>query len=128
VSPKKIDDLAIVGLLTFDGLLLGAFGLAFTPLFVGPVPAPLGAVLSIIILPWLVRRAGEIDPRPAAAGAPLVAWFLTVIVLGFAGPGGDLLLPTLPATFWTSFVLVFGGLGAGLLALRRVLVQGGGTR
>ena len=36
-STGKGDDLAIVGLLTFDGLLLGAFGLAFTPLFIGPV-------------------------------------------------------------------------------------------
>jgi hypothetical protein len=128
VNHEKGDTLAAVGLLTFDGLLLGAFGLAFTPLFIGPVPAPLGALLSILILPWLVLRAGEIDPRAGAAGAPLVAWFLAVIVLGFAGPGGDVLLPTQPDTIWTSFVLVFGGLGAGLPAVRRVLAQPGGTR
>lgn len=137
MNAEKADSLAIIALLTFDGLLLGAFGLVFTPLFVGPVPAPLGAVLSILILPWLVLRAGEIDPRPGLAAAPLVAWFLAVAVLGFAGPGGDTILPTLPATIWTSFVLVFGGLGAGLWALRRVLVgnhtdagrpQAGGTR
>ena len=122
---RKGDTLAIVGLLTFDGLLLGAFGLAFTPLFIGAVPVPIGALLSILILPWLVLRAGEIDPRPAVAAAPLIAWFLAVVVLGFAGPGGDVLLPTQPGTFWTSFLLVFGGLGAGLVALRRVLTSGG---
>ncbi|WP_296371400.1 hypothetical protein [Pseudonocardia sp.] len=120
----RSDNLAIVGLLTFDGLLLGAFGLAFTPLFIGPVPVPIGALLSILILPWLVLRAGEIDPRPGPAATPLIAWFLAVVVLGFAGPGGDVLLPTQPGTFWTSFVLVFGGLGAGLYALRRVLTTG----
>lgn len=124
MNQEKGDNLAVVGLLTFDGLLLGAFGLAFTPLFIGPVPVPLGALLAILILPWLVLRAGEIDPRPAVAAAPLVAWFLAVVVLGFAGPGGDVLLPTGPTTFWTSLVLVLGGLGAGLLALRRVLVGG----
>jgi hypothetical protein len=115
------DGWSVIALLTFDGLLLGAFGLAFTPLFVGEVPVPMGAVLSILILPWLVLRAGEIDPRPGVAGAPLVAWFLAVVVLGLTGPGGDVMLPTQPATIWTSLLLFFGGGGAGLWALRRVL-------
>ena len=121
MTDDEKDGLGIIALLTFDGLLLGAFGLAFTPLFVGPVPAPLGAVLSILILPWLVLRAGEIDPRPGLAGAPLIAWFLAVIVLGLMGPGGDVIMPTQPSTFWTSLLLFFGGLGAGLWAMRRVL-------
>jgi hypothetical protein len=43
---------------------------------------------------------------------------LAVGVLGVGGPGGDVLLP---AT-WQSALLVFGGLFAGLLALRRVLM------
>jgi hypothetical protein len=115
------DRLSIIGLLTLDGLLLGAFGLAFTPLFVGVVPVPMGAVLSILILPWLVLRAGEIDPRPGFAGAPLIAWFLAVIVLGLTGPGGDVIMPIQPSTIWTSLLLFFGGMGAGLWALRRVL-------
>jgi hypothetical protein len=72
------------------------------------------------VLPWLVLRAGELDPRPGVAGAPVLAWLLVVGVLGLGGPGGDVLLP---AT-WQSMVLVFGGLFAGLLALRKVLVGG----
>jgi hypothetical protein len=120
-TPEDEDRLGIIALLTFDGLLLGAFGLVFTPLFVGVVPVPMGAVLSILILPWLVLRAGEVDPRPPAAGAPLVAWFLAVVVLGLTGPGGDVMLPTQPSTIWTALLLFFGGMGAGLWALRRVL-------
>ena len=78
------------------------------------MPAPLGAVLSIAVLPWLVRRAGVIDRR--FAGAPIFAWFATVGVLGLAGPGGDVLL----TGTWQSLLLVVGGVGAGLFALRRV--------
>lgn len=110
----------LLALLTVDGLLLGVVGLVLTPMYAGPVPTPVGAVLSILVLPWLVRRAGELDPRPGAAGAPVLAWLLAVGVLGLGGPGGDVLLP---AT-WQSLLLVFGGLLAGLLALRGVLTGG----
>jgi hypothetical protein len=109
--------LAVLGLLVLDGALLGVFGLVFTPLYAGPLPVPMGALLSALILPWLVMRAGEEDPRPGAAGAPLVAWMLVVGVVGLGGPGGDVLLPVT----WQSLLLVGGGLGAGLWALRRVL-------
>jgi hypothetical protein len=111
----------LFGLLVVDGLLLGGIGLVLTPMYAGSVPAPLGAALSIVVLPWLVLHAGELDPRPGVAGAPLLAWLLAVGVLGVSGPGGDVILP---AT-WQSLLLVFGGLFAGLLALRRVL--NGGT-
>ena len=119
----------LLALLVVDGLLLGGIGLVLPPMYAGPVPAPVGAVLSILLLPWLVLRAGELDPRPGVAGAPLFAWLLAVGVLGFGGPGGDVLLP---AT-WQSALLMFGGLFAGLLALRKVLIGGpdqsvGGTR
>jgi hypothetical protein len=111
------DGVAALILLVVDGGLLGAFGLAFTPLYWGGVPVPAGALLSIILLPWLVRRAGEIDPGPSMAGAPLWAWLIVVMVLGLGGPGGDTLLPLT----WQSLLLVGGGLGAGLFALRGVL-------
>ncbi len=59
-----LPDGALLALLVLDGVLLGAAGLAFTPLYLGGVPAPLGALASIALLPWLVGRAAEIDPRP----------------------------------------------------------------
>jgi hypothetical protein len=108
----------LFALLVVDGLLLGAIGLVLTPMYAGAVPTPVGALMSIVIVPWLVLRAGELDSRPAVAGAPLLAWLLAVGVLGVGGPGGDVLLP---AT-WQSALLVFGGLFAGLLALRKVLM------
>lgn len=110
---------ALLVLLVVNGLLLGAFGLMFTPLYTNGIPVPMGAVLSILVLPWLVRQAGEIDARPAVAGSPLTAWVVAVAVLGLFGPGGDaMLVPN-----WQSLLLVFGGIGAGLWALRAVMEQ-----
>lgn len=115
--PPVVSDGALTGLLVLDGVLLGAFGLVFTPLYAGSVPVPLGALLSILILPWLVRRAGEVAEHSALVGAPLWGWLAVVVALGITGPGGDVLL----APTWQSLLLVVGGTGAGLLALRSAL-------
>jgi hypothetical protein len=108
------EGLIVLALLVVDGVLTGAVGLAFTPLYLAAVPAPLGVLLTVLVVPWLVLRAGEIDRR--FAGAPIFAWFVTIAVLGLFGPGGDALL----TTTWQSLLLVVGGVGAGLWALRRV--------
>jgi hypothetical protein len=115
-----VPDAALLVLLVVDGLLLGAFGLMFTPLYTNGIPVPMGIVLSVMVLPWLVRHAGEIDLRPAVAGAPLTAWVLAVGVLGLLGPGGDAML----AANWQSLVLLVGGIGSGLWALRTVIERG----
>lgn len=123
VAPqRRAAGLLGLALLTFDGALLGAFGVAFAQLHSGGVPIPMGVLFSVLILPWLVLRAGEIDRRPGAAGAPVIAWFLAVAVLAVAGPGGDMMVPL----NWQSGLLVLGGLGAGLIALRFVLSTEGG--
>jgi hypothetical protein len=112
-----VPDSALLVLLVADGLLLGAFGLMFTPLYTNGIPVPMGIVLSVLVLPWLVRQAGEIDPRPAVAGAPLIAWVVAVGVLGLFGPGGDMML----LADWQSLLLAVGGIGAGLWGLQKVL-------
>lgn len=120
IGPRPESHLVgVVGLvlLVLDGVLLGAFGVAFAQIYTGGVPVPMGAVLTVLILPWLVLRAGEIDDRPGVAGAPLIAWFAVVAVLAVAGPGGDVLVPV----NWQSGALVLGGIAAGLWALRRVV-------
>jgi hypothetical protein len=115
--PSRRLDAALLALLIVNGALLGAFGLMFTPMYVSGVPVPMGIVLSVLLLPWLVARAGEVDTRPAVAGSPLIAWVVVVVALGLFGPGGDIMLP--PTVL--SLLLVVGGIGAGLWALRRVI-------
>ncbi|MGQ0576465.1 MAG: hypothetical protein ACT4RN_19995 [Pseudonocardia sp.] len=105
-----------LAVLVIDGALLAVFGMVFNPLYAGTVPLPMGAVLTVLVMPWLVARAAEVDPRTAVAVLPLVAWGLAVVVAAFVGPGGDVLLP---AT-WQSLLLCAAGFGAGLHALRRV--------
>lgn len=112
-------DLLVLVVLAVDGALLAAFGVVFTPLYVGAVPVPMGAVLVVLILPWLVLESGAL--RPAVAGAPLVVWTLTTVVLGVVGPGGDVLL----APTWQTLLLLAAGIGAGVWALRQV-PEGGG--
>lgn len=114
--PPMLPGWLVVGLLVLNGVLLGVFGLMFTPLYAGGIPVPMGAVLSCLVLPWLIARTAEVNPRPAVAAGPLLAWGLTIIVLVLIGPGGDrMLLPD-----WPSMLLAVA-LFAGLWTLRGVV-------
>ena len=132
VPPAAAAEGGLLGLLLLDAILLAGLGLALTPYHVGAAPVPVGALLVVAVLPWLVRRAADVDPRPGVAGAPMWTWLLVTLALGLWGPGGDAMLPMAPDTAWTSLVLVGGGLLAGLLGLRLrrpgPAGQDGGTR
>jgi hypothetical protein len=110
----------LLPLLVVDSALLALVEVMFLQLFVGPVPVPLSAALAAVSLPWLVWWAGKIGGTPASATMPVVAWLVTVALLGFAGPGDDVLLPlTWPMVVQTVLLLV-GGLVPGVFTLARV--------
>lgn len=116
---------ALAALLVVISVLLVGFELMFQVLYIGPVPAPVGTVLAVFSLPWLVRlSAAEVSPTTAGAAAPVLVWFLLVLVLGLFGPGGDVLLP---AT-WQSLLLLFAGAIAGVVAFRREAERLAGVR
>ncbi|ODT98332.1 MAG: hypothetical protein ABS81_28105 [Pseudonocardia sp. SCN 72-86] len=104
-------------------VLLAAFELFLQPLYAGSVPAPVGTIVAIVTMPWLVRGAGAEFGSAAAAGLPIVAFVLTIGVLGTVAPGGDVMLP---AT-WQSGLLAVAGIGAGLFALRGIVMRQGRT-
>ncbi|MGI5127580.1 hypothetical protein ACQEVB_12280 [Pseudonocardia sp. CA-107938] len=113
---------ALSALLGLAGAVLGAFGLLFTPQYAGAIPVPLGIVVTLLSLPWLVRASGELDPRPLPAAVPLIGWVVAVLGLTLFGPGGDVMLPLT----WQSLLFLCVGLGSGLWALRSVLLEENG--
>ena len=110
--------LPLAALLTLVSVLLVAVELMFQMLYIGPVPVPIGTVLVVVSLPWLVRTSvTEISPTAAGAAAPVAVWFVSVLVLGLFGPGGDVLLPGT----WQSMLLLVAGAASGLVAFRRAV-------
>jgi hypothetical protein len=103
--------------LLVDALLLAAVELLYLPLRIGPVPVPITILLAAVTTPWLVRSAARLGGGGVVAAAPLVTWVLGVLVLGMAGPGGDVLLPV----HWRSVVLLGAGMFPGAVALGRSL-------
>ncbi|TCO58574.1 hypothetical protein [Actinocrispum wychmicini] len=95
--------------LRFDGYLL--------PMLWGGFPFPITAVVALLTVPMFVRRAGQLSPSLAIAGAPLAAWLLIVLVSAFSGPGGDIVL--IPD--WRALLLLGGGSLAGAVALGGVI-------
>lgn len=96
----------------FDGQLLPDLG---------AVPAPLSLLVAVVTTPWLVSRTARLARRmggPAGfAALPLVLWLLTVMVLGFSGPGGDQVLPP----DWRGIALLAAGVLPSSLVLGREL-------
>jgi len=107
----------ILGSLTFAGAGLAALALLLQPLYIGPVPVPVGTVVTLLTLPWLIRFVADVSPSPVAIASPVVVWAVVIGVLGFGGPGGDVLLPST----WQSLLLLVAGLLSGLVTTRRAL-------
>jgi hypothetical protein len=106
-----------LALLTLAGAGLAALELLLQPLYVGAVPVPIGTVVTLLSLPWLIRFVADVSSAAVAIASPLVVWVAVVGVLGFTGPGGDVLLPST----WQSLLLLVAGLLSGLVTTRRAL-------
>ena len=103
--------------LLVGAVLLAAVELLYLPLRIGAVPVPITILLAAVTTPWLVRSAARLGGGGVVAASPLVTWVVGVLVLGVAGPGGDVLLPA----DWRSLVLLGGGMFPGAVALGRAL-------
>ena len=80
----------VLGLLAVDGVLSAVAGALLLPLYLGPVPFPISAVLSGLVNAALVWAAGYWTDNSRLAGLPLWTWLATVAVLTLGGPGGDI--------------------------------------
>jgi hypothetical protein len=86
----------ILGVLAFDGVLSAVAGALFLPLYIGPVPFPISALISGLVNAALVWACLQWTSHPRLAALPMWTWLTTVVVLLLGGPGDD---------------VVFGGAG-----------------
>ncbi len=98
-------------------VLLAVLELMFQSAYIGPVPLPIGTLVIVLTMPWLVRTTVETWPTTGGAAMVPVVWFLTTAVVGALGPGGDtLLVPT-----WQTLLLLATGVLVGLFCFRRAV-------
>lgn len=106
----------MLGLLAVDGVLSAVAGSLFLPLYLGPVPFPVSAVVCGAVNAALVWAAGHWTDNPRLAGLPLWTWLATVAVLTLGGPGGDIVFGGPGVMAYAALLLmVVGALPAALL-------------
>ena len=111
-SPPPATDrqrVAVLTLLTVDGVLCAIAAAFFLPAHIGSVPFPVSALISGLVNAALVWVALLWTSTPRLAALPLWAWLLTVAALTLGGPGND---------------IVFGGVGVMEYALLLLIVLG----
>ena len=109
--PAPVEVVALVAL----AVLVAVLEVLYLPVHVGTLVVPAGAIAAVVTNPLLVAAAGERTTRTTVAAAPLGAWVLTVLLLAFPGPGGDVLL----LNDWRALLLLVLGVVPAALVLGR---------
>ncbi|WP_396893112.1 hypothetical protein [[Mycobacterium] wendilense] len=79
----------VLGLLAVDGVICALAAVLFLPSYIGAVPFPISAIFAGAVNLALVWAAAQWVTETRLAALPLWAWLVTVAVLTFGGPGGD---------------------------------------
>ena len=110
----------VLAVLALDGVLSALAGALLLPLYLGPVPIPVSAVISGLLNAALVWAAAYRTGSKRLAALPLWTWLATTALLILGGPGGDIVF-TGPGVMAYS-ALIFLALGAlpPALMLRRL--------
>ena len=119
-GPATAADWVVFAVLVVDAVVLAVLELLYLPLRLdgrvlpdlGSAPLPLSVLVAVVTTPVLVAVAVRVAGRRLAA-VPLVCWLLVLMVLGLAGPGGDLLL----IGDWRALLLLAGGALPGMLVV-----------
>lgn len=118
--PAGAADWVVFAVLVVDAILLAVLELLYLPLRLdgrvlpelGSAPLPLSVLVAIVTTPLLVAAAMHVAGKRLAA-VLLVCWLLVLMVVGLAGPGGDLIL----IDDWRALLLLAGGALPGMLVL-----------
>lgn len=124
----RLANRVLFAVVLLDAVLLAVLELFFLPLRLdgvvlpkaADVPVPISVVLAMVTTPLLVLAAAPLV-RTATAMAPPGVWVLTVLLVGLAGPGGDLVL----IEDWRGLLLLAGGALPAAMAIGAVLGRGG---
>lgn len=100
----------VLALLALDGVLSALAGALLLPIYLGPVPFPVSALVSGTLNAALVWAASYWTVSKRLAALPLWTWLATVAVLTLGGPGSDIVFAG-PGVMGYS-VLIFLALGA----------------
>jgi hypothetical protein len=125
-SPEeRANDRVVLAVLVIDALLLAVLELMNVGFTLGAAPVPVSGVVALVTTPLLVVAAGRLSVGRLGTSAPFLVWIATLCVLGFTGPGGDVLLPIyVPLVQWANLsvlLLVVLGLVPTAFVLGRVL-------
>ena len=110
MRPTPVDWVLVAAISLLAGFI-ALFALAFLPLYVGPVPLPISALLPVAAMVLGPRACYRLTGSLAAAAAPVLVWFAVSVwfVLKY-----NSVLPTVPLTVvrgqWRVMVLL--GLGS----------------
>ena len=99
----------MLALLALDGVLSAVLGAVFLQSRLGSIPFPVSAFISGLVNAALMWAGQQVTPSPRVAAVGLWTWLLTVAVLTFGGPGGD---------------VIFGGPGIDGISVLVLLVVG----
>jgi len=113
----------VLAALTVDGVLSAVAGAMFLPLYLGPVPFPISALLSGLVNAALVWAALQWHESPRVAALPLLAWLLVVFVLVIFGPEDGVVLGGSGIAAVTPLLLVVLGALPPALILRRAAAR-----
>ena len=111
----------LFGLLVFDAVVLALLEQFFLPLrfdgttlpeFAGDFPFPITVLLAVVTTPLLVTTTAKLV-RPGLSWIPLLVWVVVLLVVGVAGPGGDVVL----IEDWRTLLLLGGGALPGAMML-----------
>jgi hypothetical protein len=100
----------VLALLAVDGVLSALAGALLLPIYLGPVPFPVSALVSGTLNAALVWAASYWTKSKRLAALPLWTWLATVAVLTLGGPGDDIVFGG-PGVMGYA-VLIFLALGA----------------
>lgn len=90
---QSVWDRLILTLLIIDGVAVGVLSVFLLPVWLGPVPFPVSALIAGAVNVLLVRMAARHTDRTLLVAAPLIAWGVVFLVFALGGFGGSGIVP-----------------------------------